>query len=119
MSHQYLLLLHEHPADFADLSADAQREVVEGYAAWAQDLAKRGHLVGAEKLADDGGRHLRLRPGQAQPVATDGPYAEAHDVVGGFFVLRADNDAQAEALAASCPHLSGSSWVELRRIEPT
>ena len=41
--------------------------------------------------------------GLGQPVATDGPYAEAQDVIGGTFVLRASDDAQAQMLAASCP----------------
>lgn len=117
MSHQYLLLLHENPASYADLSADEMREIVARYAQWAEEMAAAGHLLGGEKLADDGGRHLRLQ--QGRPVATDGPYAEAQDVIGGFFLLQADDDAQAQALAASCPHLQGSAWIEIRRIEPT
>ncbi len=115
--HTYLLLLHEQPAAFADVGPAEMAAIVERYRAWAADLAERGLLVGGEKLADDGGRHLRLAGGR--PLATDGPYAEAHDVIGGFFTLRAEDDAQAEALAATCPHLAGSGWIEIRRIEPT
>ena len=51
------------------------------------------------------------------PLASDGPYAEAHDVVGGFFTIKAESDAMAEDLAASCPHLAGTQWIEIRRIE--
>ncbi|OYU82576.1 MAG: transcription initiation protein, partial [Burkholderiales bacterium PBB5] len=85
------------------------------YHAWAQDLAARGLRTGGEKLTDDGGRQLRLKDGR--PLATDGPYAEAHDVIGGIFTIKAENDAQAEELALSCPHLLGSQWIEIRRIE--
>ncbi|GAA0763588.1 YciI family protein [Ideonella azotifigens] len=116
MTHQYLLLLHETPARYADMSADEMQEIVARYAAWAQQMAEQGHLAGGEKLVDDGGRQLRLVNGR--PVATDGPYAEAHDVIGGTFVLKAESDAQAEALAATCPHLNGGNWIELRRIDP-
>ncbi len=113
--HTYLMLLHEAPADSATLSADEMADIVRRYSDWAADLAERGLLVGGEKLADDGGR--RLRRDGAQVLATDGPYAEAHDVVGGFFSIRAASDAEAEALAATCPHLRGRNWIEIRRIE--
>jgi hypothetical protein len=39
-------------------------------------------------------------------------------VIGGTFVIKAANDAEAEALAATCPHLMGHNWIELRRIDP-
>jgi hypothetical protein len=79
-------------------------------------MAQQGKLVGGEKLTDDGGRVLRLQVGQ--PVASDGPYAEAQDVVGGYFTINADDDAQAVELAGSCPHLRGTQWIEIRRVDP-
>ncbi|MBL8312831.1 MAG: dehydrogenase [Rubrivivax sp.] len=112
---QYMLLLHEKPMDAAQVSPAEMKEIVTRYQAWAGELAQRGLLVGGEKLADEGGRHLRLQAGQA--LATDGPYAEAHDVVGGYFIVKADGEAAAEALARTCPHLEGTQWIEIRRIE--
>jgi hypothetical protein len=112
---QYLLLLHERPADAAPMSPAQMKELVGEYQRWAAGLAERGQLAGGEKLGDDGGRHLRLREGR--PLATDGPYAEAHDVIGGYFVINAESDAMAEALAQGCPHLRGSQWIEIRRID--
>lgn len=114
--HDYLLILHEKPGSFADVSPAEMAEIVQQYKAWAGGLAQRGLLAGGEKLVDDGGRHLKLVNGQ--PLATDGPYAEAHDVVGGYFVIKAPDAAGAEALAATCPHLSAQRWIEIRRIEP-
>jgi len=115
--HSYLLLLHEKPADAAAPSAAEMAEIVQRYKTWSAGLAQRGLLAGGEKLSDDGGRHLRLQGGR--PLATDGPYAEAHDVIGGLFIVKAasDADADAEALAATCPHLQGSQWIEIRRVE--
>ncbi len=113
--HTYLLLLHETPADAVGMSADEMAELVRRYSDWAADLAARGLLVAGDKLADDGGRRLRREADRV--LATDGPYAEAHDIIGGFFTLRAADDAGAEALAATCPHLRGGNWIEIRRIE--
>ena len=112
---QYLLMLHEKPADAGPMSPAEITEVIDSYKAWSRQLAEQGLLVGGEKLTDDGGRHLRLQGGR--PLASDGPYAEAHDVIGGYFVVKAESDAHAETLAASCPHLAGTQWVEIRRIE--
>lgn len=113
--HTYLLLLHESPADSAAITAAQMQDIIQRHQAWAGDLAARGLLAGGEKLTDDGGRQLRLQNGL--PVASDGPYAEAHDVIGGFYLLRAEDDAQAEALARECPHLEGRQWIELRKID--
>jgi hypothetical protein len=112
---QYLLLLHETPADSATITPAQMQEIIASHQAWAAALAGRGLLAGGEKLCDDGGRHLRLQGGR--PLASDGPYAEAHDVIGGYYVIRAADDAAAEALAAECPHLRGRQWVEIRRID--
>jgi hypothetical protein len=115
--HSYLLLLHERPADNAGVSPAEMVEIVEQYRQWSEDLARRGLLAGGEKLTDDGGKCLKLKHGR--PLATDGPYAEAHDVIGGYFVIKAEDDAQAQELASSCPHLRGAQWIEIRRIEVT
>jgi len=114
---QYVFLLHERPADYVDVSPAEMQETIARYKAWAAGLAQRGLLVGGQKLADDGGRHLRLQGGK--PLATDGPYAETHDVVGGYFVVQAESYAQAEELAQSCPHLRGTQWIEIRQIDVT
>jgi hypothetical protein len=97
-THTYLLLLLETPAEALPLSADEMAAIVHRYGAWAADLAARGFLVAGEKLADDGGRRLRRHGDRV--LATDGPCAEAHDVMGGFFTLRAASHAEADALAA-------------------
>jgi hypothetical protein len=110
--HEYLLLLHETPADYADVSPAQMEEIVARYAVWAQNLAERGLMISGKKLVDDGGRHLR-----AGALAVDGPYAEAKDVIGGLFIVKADSDAAAEALAQGCPHLRGRNWIEVRRID--
>jgi hypothetical protein len=113
--HQYLLLLHETPGDFTSLSPAQMQDEVARYRAWSGQMAERGLLVSGEKLTDDGGRHLRA--GASAPLASDGPYAEAKDVIGGFFMIKAESDAHAEQIAAACPHLRGRNWIEIRRID--
>ena len=112
---QYVLMLHENPAQYADVSPAEMQQIVARYGAWAAEMGEKGHYVRGDKLVDDGGRHLRLQAGGV--VVSDGAYAEVKDVIGGYFVLQARDRAEAEALASSCPHLHGSNWIELRQIE--
>jgi hypothetical protein len=113
---QYMLLLHQVPNYTADLPREQMMEIVKRYTAWADGLRQKGRMVGGEKLAAGGGRHIRVKDGK--PVASDGPYAEAKDVIGGYFVIEAADHAEAEAIARDCPHLSNcANWIELRAID--
>ena len=114
---QYMLLLHQAPNYNMDLPREKMLEMTKRYMAWAEALRQKGKMVGGEKLTASGGRHLKVKDGK--PVASDGPYAEAKDVIGGYFVIEARDAAEAEAIAQECPHLaiSATNWVELRPIE--
>src|SRR5437899_5374072 len=114
---QYMLLLHQVPHYNMDLPREKMLEMTKRYMAWADSLRHKGKLVGGEKLAAGGVRHLKVKDGK--PVASDGPYAETKDVIGGYFVIEAEDAAEAEAIAKDCPHLalSPTNWAEIRPIE--
>ena len=114
---QFMLMLHQAPAYNVDLPREKMMEMTRKYMAWGDNLRQKGKLAGGEKLTASGGRHIRLKDGK--PVASDGPYAEAKDVVGGYFILEAKDLAEAESLVRDCPHMSlaPTNWAELRPIE--
>lgn len=113
---QYMLLLHQAPGNMADLPREKMLEVVKRYATWSASMREKGKMVGGEKLAAGGVRHITVKDGK--PVASDGPYAEAKDVVGGYFTIEAKDLTEAEAIAKECPHLwNGTNWIELRPVD--
>ncbi len=114
---QYLLLLHHAPNYNMDLPREKMMEMTKRYIAWADSLRQKGKMAGGEKLAVGGVRHIKLKDGK--PVTSDGPYAEAKDVIGGYFVIEAKNAAEAEAIAKDCPHvaIAAANWVEILPIE--
>jgi len=114
---QYMLLLHQVPNYNMDLPREKMLEMTKRYMTWAEGLGQKGKMVGGEKLTASGGRHIKVKDGK--PVASDGPYAEAKDVIGGYFVIEAKDAAEAEAIALDCPHLTlaATNWVEIRPIE--
>src|SRR5258708_38001791 len=105
------------PGNMAGLRREKMMEVVKRYYTWSTTMREKGKLVGGEKLAAGGVRHVKVKDGM--PVASDGPYAEAKDVIGGYFVIEAKDAAEAEAIAKDCPHLalSPTNWAEIRPIE--
>ncbi len=114
---QYILLLHQVPSYNADLPREKMLDMTKRYMAWADALRQRGRMVGGEKLGVGGVRHIRVKDGK--PVVSDGPYAEAKEVLGGYFVIEAKDAKEAEAIALECPHLvlAPTNWVEVRPID--
>ena len=100
----------------------AQRTTEEGHAAYdsmmqfAADLKSRGLLQDAQSLkSEKEGVKLQVRDGRQRLL--DGPYAEAKEMIGGFFLLNCDTREQAIAIAAECP---AAQWctVEIRELGP-
>lgn len=113
----YLLLLHEKPSDFSNLSPDAIQAVIAEYVEWSQKIAEQGKLVGGQKLKDEGGKHLSGFGDDFR--ATDGPFAEAKEVVGGIFTINAASYDEAVEVSKDCPHLKYGGRIEVREVEPT
>jgi hypothetical protein len=112
---KFMLLLHEDPSGFAELSPQDIETVVREYTAWRVRLAEEGRVVGGEKLADEGGRWLTAPDGAVRVV--DGPFAEAKEVIGGYFMVQAADYGEAVQVARTCPHLRYGGRIELRQVE--
>ncbi len=110
----YYLILRDRPEAFADISPSDMQAVIQRYVKWREDNAKQ--VTGGQKLADGEGRVVR-RKGAALDVS-DGPFMEAKEVLGGFFVVEAPGYEGAQAIASTCPHLEFGS-IEIRQMEPT
>ena len=104
---QFLLLLHENPAQMT-IKPEQIQAVVAEYTAWATKLRQDNRLVSAEKLSDDGGRWL-------------GPQGDMKvkraESIGGFFLIRAESYEQALTIARQSPHLKYGGVIEVRRID--
>lgn len=112
---QFMLLLHDDPNSFPDASPDDMQKIIGEYVAWREGLVESGHLVGGEKLTNDGGKELARVDGELRVV--DGPYSEAKEVVGGYFTIKAADLEEAVGLSKSCPHLIYGRRIELRQVD--
>ena len=111
-----MLLIHE------PIGQRQQRSEAEGHAVYARmlrfadSLKSRGVLRAVESLTslDDAAR-LQVRGGK--PRVIDGPFAEAKEMVGGFFLVDVPTREAALAIARECP---AAEWatVEVRETGP-
>lgn len=86
-------------------------ELVGEYRDWSLGLAERGHLVTGRRLLDDGLR-VAAEPDGTLDVAPEKTLAEAT----GFFLIRADSEAEALDLVADAPHLAYGGELSLREV---
>jgi hypothetical protein len=111
----FLLLLHQTPTSFRNLSPEEIQKILGSYIAWREALMKRNKMRAGEKLTDDGGRQLRAQDGKIS--VTDGPYSESQEILGGFFMIEAADYAEAVEIARTCPHMGQGKWIEVRQVD--
>ena len=80
--------------------------------AWLQELEAKGHLKSRGEPLERTGKLIK---GPTKQVI-DGPFAEAKDIVSGFSIVQAKDEAEALELARGCPVLRGSGSVEVRPV---
>jgi hypothetical protein len=111
----YILLLHESTTPSKALSPDEMQAIIAKYKAWGQRLAEAGRLTGSNKLERGSGRMVRGKAGDVR--ISDGPFTETKDVIGGYFMVKAENYDAAVDLCRDCPHLEFGGAIEVRRVE--
>jgi len=112
----YLMLIMEAPErrkGRAPGQGVAEREAMLQF---QQSLKKRGVHLGSESLRSlSDGTRIRARNGTSKAV--DGPFAEAKEIIGGFFHLDVATREEALAIASECP-AADYATVEVREVGP-
>jgi len=109
---QYMLLLYDNPVDWQKVSPEEMQKAIEKYMAWT----KKPFNNDSKRLAEDAGRVIRSNNGK--PRATDGPYSEAKEVLGGFYLIEADSYDQAVERSMTHPHLEYGGTIVVRELYP-
>jgi hypothetical protein len=113
----YMLLIMEDPGQRATRSEAEGHAVYDRMMRYADELKARGLLMVASSLSSPGETASRVRTREGRTAVVDGPFAEAKEMVGGFFLLQCDSREQALAIARDCP---AAEWatVEVRETGP-
>lgn len=108
---QFLLLLHEDIEKMSSLSPKEMEELAHAHMAWTEKLAESGHLISGDGLHENG-----ILISGKDAIVKDGPYMESKEVIGGYYLLQAENMEIMVELAKECPcHIWGGT-TEIRPI---
>lgn len=90
-------------------------EVVEAMNRYNEELAKVGALLALDGLhPPSSATRLTFSRGGERPTVTDGPFTEAKEFVGGYWIIQARSPEEAVELASRAP--IGDGTIEVRRI---
>jgi hypothetical protein len=91
-------------------------ELLAAMGRYNEELAKAGALLAGEGLHPSS-KGARVRFSGDQRTAVKGPFAPAHELIAGFWLIQANSLDEAIAWAKRCPNpMPGESEIEIRQV---
>jgi hypothetical protein len=107
-----LVLMAATEGDWDAATSEQRQEVMDAHTAFHKAVAERATMLAGEALTSSSqARTLRHEGGTA--VVTDGPYAEAAEQIGGFYLVEAES---LDLVVELCHLLPASYAVEVRPV---
>ncbi len=94
------------------LSPEERQKTMEKWMTWFKDMGDKGLIKNPGHPLENGGKIVRGKP----IAVSDGPFAEAKDVISGFTLIQANDLAHAAEIAKGCPILEVGGAVEVRPV---
>ena len=111
---KYMLLIYHDERQFMNLTEDERQELYREYRALREELTNNGKFVtGSQLQAVSSARTITVRNGKQ--MATDGPFAETKEQLGGYFLIEVETIREAEEIAARIPSAKMGS-IEIRAL---
>lgn len=112
---QYLLLIYENEAESAARSPQEMQGMLADYQEFTHGIVASGNFRGGEALRPvSTATSVRVRQGKV--ILTDGPFAETHEQLGGFYLIEAPDLDAATAIASRIP-AAKTGTIEVRPLQ--
>jgi len=99
---KYMLLIYDNERAWDRLNEPEQRKVYSEYGQFTEDIkARRNFLAGAQLHPIATASSVRVRDGKT--LVTDGPFAETHEQLGGYYLIEAKDLDEATKIASRVP----------------
>jgi len=114
---KYMLLIYHDEQSWNAISEPERQEVYGEFRKLRTDLEARGkYVTGSQLQPITTATSVRVREGKE--LITDGPFAETHEQLGGYFLIEADNLDEATSIAARIPS-ARTGTIEVRPLVET
>ena len=111
---QYMLLIYDREQDWLNLTEAQQGEIYREYMKFSQEIKDSSNYVAGAQLHPVGAAtSVRLR--ENEQLVSDGPFAETHEQLGGYYLIEAKDLDEATVIAARIPSARFGT-VEIRPI---
>ena len=108
---KFLLLIRQDLDKVNRMTKEEYQIKLDAMLRWVDDLARSGNYIAAEPLLTNGS-YVSF-----DDVRSDGPFIEAKEAIGGYFIISAENLDQAATLAQTCPQIiTGDVVIEVRPL---
>lgn len=111
---RFMMLLPAPPEPLEKAVAAPNKELVTAMRKFNAEMFRAGVLLAAEGLhATSKGSRIRISGGKR--IVTDGPFAEAKEVIAGFWLIQVKSKEEALEWAKRCP-LPEHGLIEIRQV---
>ena len=110
---KYMLLVYHNEEHFAELGETTHAAMLDESIRLAHQVVSRGQYLAAPLQPTSTATCIRVRGNKT--VVTDGPYAETHEQLAGYFLIEADNLDEAIGIAVRVPG-ARIGTIEIRPI---
>jgi hypothetical protein len=111
---KYLLLMYADESIGANYSKEELQDAAKTWAAFRKELAASGVLISSSGVAPST-RPTTIRVRNDETLITDGPFAETHEQLGGFFLVDCQDLDEAIRWAEKIPTAKYGS-IEIRPL---
>ncbi|GAA4706001.1 YciI family protein [Streptomyces youssoufiensis] len=113
---QFVISMYINPA-VLDALTDAEKAAIgEGHGEFIEALKRSGELITTQALVDPSQAAV-VNVCDGQPVVTDGPFLEAKEHLGGFYLVDCEDRDRAIELAARIPDAAVEGLgIEVRQV---
>ena len=111
---EYMLMIYVNEAGWPQLSKAQQEQGMAAYLAYTEALQKAGVLKKSGRLHPSTSA-ATVRAADGTTNVLDGPYADAKEQLGGFYIIDVPDREAAIAWAKRCPG-AGHGIVEVRQV---
>ncbi len=99
---KYMLIIYGNDEIWSSFPAEDFQEIIKGTDAQNAALMASGEMVGAYGVADQV-QAKQVTVADGVPAVTDGPYIEAKEYIGSFYVIDVESEERALQIAAEMP----------------
>ncbi|WP_216911355.1 YciI family protein [Nocardia noduli] len=113
---KFMLIMHMNPLIWDALTDAERQEVMSGHGAFMDTIKESGEMLGTAALADISDTVVVGVRNGARTV-TDGPYLEAKEHLGGYYLVECESRERALELAGMIPDAAVEGLgIEVRQV---